>query len=55
MVTYDISNVTCKTQGCNNLDVTLSVYRRPGNIVMCGVCEKNITQISKTGQIELEY
>lgn len=55
MVTYDIADVTCRTDGCGNANLTLSVYRRDGGLVVCGVCGNNISDITKTGEIELEY
>jgi ribosomal protein S27E len=53
MPTYDIANVTCRTGGCSNANITLSVYRRSGGVVLCGVCGNQITEIAKTGQIDL--
>lgn len=55
MVTYDIADVVCRTSGCANANLTLSVYRRAGGLVVCGVCGNNISEITKTGEVELEY
>ena len=54
IVTYDVSNVVCRTAGCGNEGVTLSVNRRPGGRVICGVCGSDITEITKTGEIEFD-
>ena len=54
MRTYDIANVACHTEGCANKDVVLSVYRRPGGLVVCGVCGQQITDVTKTGEIQLD-
>ena len=54
MVTYDIANVCCHTPGCANAEVTLSVYRRANGLVLCGVCGNEITDVTKTGEIELD-
>ncbi len=51
---YDIANVTCKKAGCGNRNITLSVYRRPGGKVICGVCASSITDVVKTGEISLD-
>ena len=54
IVTYDVSDVVCRTEGCENEGVTLSVNRRPGGRVVCGVCVSDIAEITKTGEIEMD-
>ncbi len=54
ITTYDIATVTCRTAGCGNGDIGISVYRRPAGQVRCGVCNNLITDIVKTGQIDLD-
>jgi len=54
IVIYDVADVTCRKAGCGNSNVTLSVYRRSGGDVICGVCESYITDIVKTGEVSLD-
>jgi ribosomal protein S27E len=54
ITTYDIATVTCRKAGCGNQNIGLSVYRRPSGEVLCGVCQTYITDIVKTGQIDLD-
>jgi len=54
ITTYDIATVTCRQAGCENSNIGISVYKRPAGKVACGVCTKPITDVVKTGQIELD-
>jgi ribosomal protein S27E len=54
ITTYDVATVTCKKSGCGNRNISISVYKRPGNTVVCGVCNTVITDVVKTGTIDLD-
>lgn len=53
-IVYDVATVTCRSAGCVNGNVGISVYRRPNNKVVCGVCGNVITDIVKTGTVTLD-
>lgn len=40
-----MSIVTCKTEGCSNYGVPITVDIDPGEVVICGVCSERIRDV----------
>jgi len=53
-VTLNEINAVCGTSGCFNNGKPISLRVPLSTVVVCGVCEKSISNVTVTGTVEVE-